>query len=67
MFLGCTVVSTMTRDRSAGFIAPVRVATAKLSCNSACSRSSPIRLRQTLIEERSNGSSCRKNSSPQKY
>jgi hypothetical protein len=52
MFLGCTVVSTMTRERSAGFIAPVRVATAKLSCNSAYSRSSPIRLRHTLIEER---------------
>jgi len=52
MFLGCTVVSTMTRERSAGFIAPVPVATAKLFCNSACSRSSPIRLRHKLIEER---------------
>jgi hypothetical protein len=35
MFFGCTVVSTMTRARSPGFIAPVLVATARLSCNSA--------------------------------
>ena len=32
---GCTVVSITTRARSDGFIASVRVATAKLSCNSA--------------------------------
>src|ERR1700680_3273965 len=53
MFFGCTVVSTMTRARSPGFIAPVLVATARLSCNSACNRSSPMRLRQWVIEERS--------------
>jgi hypothetical protein len=67
MFFGCTVVSTMTRDSSEGFMAPVLVATARLSCNSACSRSSPMRLRQWVIEERSSGSRCWKNSSPQKY
>jgi hypothetical protein len=33
--LGCTVVSTMTRERSDGFIASVRAATARLSCSSA--------------------------------
>jgi hypothetical protein len=35
MFFGCTVVSTMTRLRSDGFMAPVRVATARLSCSKA--------------------------------
>jgi hypothetical protein len=39
----------------------------QVSYDSACSRSSPIRVGPTLIEERSNGSSCWKNSSPQKY
>src|SRR3984957_2780744 len=33
---GCTVVSTPKRARSDGFIAAVRVATARLSCKSAC-------------------------------
>jgi hypothetical protein len=33
----------------------------------ACSRSSPMRLRQRVIDERSNTKRCRKNSSPQKY
>jgi hypothetical protein len=67
MFFGCTVVSTMTRLRSDGFMAPVRVATARLSCSKASRRSSPTRLRQRVIEERSSGRVCRKNSSPQKY
>jgi len=40
-FLGCTVVSTMTRDRSDGFHRPVFVATEKLSWISAKSFSSP--------------------------
>jgi hypothetical protein len=58
MFFGCTVVSTMTQARSDGLMAPVRAATARLSCNSARSRSSPMRLRQLVIEERSSGSRC---------
>jgi hypothetical protein len=40
---GCTVVSTMTREKSEGFAAPVRVAVARLSWISAVSFSSPIR------------------------
>src|ERR1700747_1802677 len=64
---GHPVVSTMTRARSRGFIASVLTATAKLSCSSACSRSSPMRWRQRESEERSSGNSCWKNSSPQKY
>jgi hypothetical protein len=67
MFFGCTVVSTMTRLRSDGLMAPARVATARLSCSKASKRSSPMRLRQRVIEERSSGRLCRKNSSPQKY
>jgi hypothetical protein len=58
MFLGCTVVSTMTRERSLGFMAPVRVATARLSCTKVSRRSSPMRLRQRVIDERSSGSVC---------
>src|SRR3981189_748955 len=65
MFFGCTVVSTMTREGSEGFMAPVLVAPARLSCNSACSRSSPMRLRQLVIEERSSGSRCWKNYLPE--
>jgi hypothetical protein len=34
---GCTVVSTMTRLKSEGFAAPVRVATARLSWINAAS------------------------------
>src|SRR5262249_5427182 len=64
---GCTVVSITTRARSDGFIASVRVATARLSCNSALSLSSPIRWRQRVSDERSNTNACWKNSSPQKY
>jgi hypothetical protein len=64
---GCTVVSITTRARSDGFIASVRVATAKLSCSSALSFSSPIRWRQRVNDERSNTNACWKNSSPQKY
>ena len=64
--LGCTVVSTMTLEKSAGFAAPVRVATARLSWISAVSRSSSIRWRQRVSDERSNVSWCWKNSSPQK-
>ena len=45
----------------------VQVAAAKLSCNNTTSFSSPMRLRQRVIEERSNGNLWRKNSSPQKY
>ena len=54
MVLGCTVVSTMTRAKLAR-AAPRRscVATARLSANSVCSRPSPSRLRQRVIEERS--------------
>jgi hypothetical protein len=60
------VVSTITRDSSDGLIALVRVATDRLSCSKACSRSSPMRLRQRVSDERSNTSRCWKNSSPQK-
>jgi hypothetical protein len=45
----------------------VAVFPARLSCNKAASRSSPMRWRQRVIEERSSGCWCRKNSSPQKY
>ena len=62
---GCTVVSTMTLEKSAGLAAPVRVATARLSWISATSFSSPIRWRQRVSDERSKVSLCWKNSSPQ--
>jgi len=50
--------------KSAGLAAPVRVASARLSCTSAASFSWPVRWRQRVNEERSKGSSCWKNSSP---
>jgi len=62
---GCTVVSTMMREKSEGFAAPVRVAVARLSWISATSFSSPIRWRQRVSDERSNGSLWTKTSSPQ--
>ena len=65
-FLGCTVVSTMIREKSDGLAAPVRVATLRLSWISATSRSPPMRWRQRVSDERSNGGLCWKNSSPQK-
>jgi tripartite-type tricarboxylate transporter receptor subunit TctC len=61
------LVDTMTRLRSDGFMAPVRVASARLSCSKASRHSSPMRLRQRVIEERSSGRVWQKNSSPQKY
>ena len=63
--LGCTVVSTITLEKSAGLAAPVRVATFRLSWIRATSFSSPMRWRQRVIDERSNTSACWKNSSPQ--
>src|SRR5262249_54448080 len=63
----CTVVSIATRSRSLVSIAPVRWATERLSCNSATICSSPSRWRQRVSDERSNGSSCRNTTSPQKY
>ena len=60
-------MSTTTRSRSLVSIAPVRWATERLSCNSATSCSSPSRWRQRVSDERSNGSSCRNTTSPQKY
>jgi hypothetical protein len=45
------VVSTITLEKSAGFAAPVRVATARLSWISAGRRSSPIRWRQRRAVE----------------
>src|SRR5262249_26188443 len=62
-----TVVSIATRSRSLVSIAPVRCATERLSCNSATICSSPSRWRQRVSDERSNGSSCRNTTSPQKY
>lgn len=47
---------TITRDSSDGLIALVLVATDRLSWISAASRSSPIRLRQRVSDERSNTS-----------
>jgi hypothetical protein len=61
------VVSRITRLVSSGFIAPVFTATARLSWRSEAIRSSPIRWRQRVIDERSKGSAWQKNSSPQKY
>jgi hypothetical protein len=61
------VVSTITRLVSCGAIAPVFSATARLSWSSAAMRSSPILWRQRVIDERSKGALCWKNSSPQKY
>src|ERR1700737_4819852 len=61
------VVSTTTRSRSLVSIAPFRCATERLSCNSAAICSSPSRWRQRVSDERSNGSSCRNTTSPQKY
>src|SRR5471030_540265 len=55
----------MTRVKSEGFAAPVRVAVARLSWISATSFSSPIRWRQRVRDERSKDVSCWKNSSPQ--
>src|SRR5262249_16006081 len=63
----CTVVSIATRSRSLVSIASVRWATERLSCNSAAICSSPSRWRQRVSDERSNGSSCRNTTSPQKY
>src|SRR2546423_5314950 len=65
--LSCTVVSIATRSRSLVAIATVRCATERLSCNSATICSSPSRWRQRVSDERSNGSSCRNTTSPQKY
>jgi hypothetical protein len=65
--LGCTVVSTVSLEKSLGLAAPVRVATLRLSWTSAVSRSSPMRWRQRVKDERSNGGLCWKNSSPPKY
>jgi hypothetical protein len=61
----CTVVSTMTLEKSEGFAAPLRVAAARLSWISATSFSSPMRWRQRVSDERSKVSLCWKNSSPQ--
>lgn len=61
-FFGCTVVSTINRRVSAGFIAPLLTATARLSRRSA-PRS---RVGQRVIDERSKGRAWRKNSSPRR-
>src|SRR5262249_10524320 len=60
-------LSLATPSRSLVSIAPVRWATERLSCNSATICSSPSRWRQRVSDERSNGSSCRNTTSPQKY
>src|SRR6266480_2451165 len=65
MFLGCTVVSTVTRAKSFVRSAPLTCATRKLSARRSSSLS-PRRLRQWLRSERSCGNSCWKNSSPVK-
>ncbi len=58
--LGRAVVSRITLEKS------VRVATDRLSWINAVRRSSPIRWRQRVSDERSKVSLCWKNSSPQK-
>jgi hypothetical protein len=55
---GCTVVSTITREKSDGFAAPVRAATARLSWIRLASFSSPILWRQRVSDERSNVVLC---------
>jgi hypothetical protein len=68
---GCTVVSVLgldpriTREKSDGFAAPVRVAVARLYWISAVSFSSLMRWRQRVNDERSKGVLCWNNSSPQ--
>ena len=62
----CTVVSTITCGEVGGLGGPGAGRDGRLSCSSAISRSSPMRWRQRVSEERSNGRRCRKNSSPQK-
>src|SRR6202011_2239606 len=59
--------STTTRSSSLVSIARCRCATERVSCNSAAICSSPRRWRQRVSDERSNGSSCRNTTSPQKY
>ena len=67
----CRIASGKVFDPLTGAIshlaAPSLTATDRLSCSSAATLSSPMRWRHLVIEERSNGSSWRKNSSPQKY
>lgn len=65
MFLGCTVVSTVTRARSRVRNAPLACATRRLSAKSSSSLS-PSRFLQWLRSERSCGKACWKNSSPVK-
>jgi hypothetical protein len=48
--------SITTRAMSDGFIASVRVATARLSCNSALSLSAPVRWRQRVSDDLELGS-----------
>jgi hypothetical protein len=55
---GCTVVSIMTQVKRAGLAATERVARRRLSCSRAASFSVPMRWRQRMIEERSNGGCC---------
>src|SRR5450631_3351991 len=57
MFLGCTVVSTVTRARSLVRSAPLACATRRLSASNRSSLS-PKRLRQWLRSERSCGKVC---------
>src|SRR5271168_1103599 len=49
--LGCTVVSTISLEKSEGLAAPVRVAAFRLSWISATSFSSPIRWRQRVSDD----------------
>ena len=51
-FFGWTMVSTITRRVSWGAITPVRMATERLSCSSAATRSSPILWRHLVNDER---------------
>jgi hypothetical protein len=46
----CTVVSTMTLEKSEGFATPVLVATRGLSCTTAASYSPPMRWRQRVSD-----------------
>ena len=67
MFFSCTVVSTLTRARSAGLTnplrRPVRIVSASISSTPASLRYA----RHFVIDEESIGGVCSKNTPPQKY
>ncbi len=63
--LVCTVVSTVIRGNCRSFNALVYTAIAIVSANRNFISPAPIRLRQCIIDDRSEGSRCQKCVSPQ--